>query len=446
MHLRCCFKTPSWLRPAAKPYFWRRWSLPFRSRPLSTILSLVSPRRRSLPGRFSLGLGPTERVSKQHLTLFRCFPGLVLLAAAWLGGGAASAQSEGQKPSEEKPKVEATDTPRPSENKEGEIGKKAEGKKDGKSLPPIILEERRKRARVPEIPRDQLPSRTRKPPDPKTNQYVLGKVYIRIGERVRLMKGAEYVPKVPVVTEYLSEYFRRAGYDVVPTAATADYRVEGSMRADYKTVLKFRDEIVAWKYGGSVTVQVFEGERQREEITVPDVYRENAKNETSCVLDLRRYMAKTLHDKLFSEGKVFPQLETIGLLRQLSVDPLEAEKPVSGNEIIARLADIGLPAVPYLLETLTDTRTVLAATEYPGLENLDDLKSHHVADKALEEIFQKISRMNLKTNSHQRFVIIRGWENEWRRFCPPFRESPQYKRRQEARRAKKATSTPKEAG
>ena len=33
----------------------------------STILSIVSPRRRSLPGGFSLGLGPVERVLKQLL-------------------------------------------------------------------------------------------------------------------------------------------------------------------------------------------------------------------------------------------------------------------------------------------------------------------------------------------------------------------------------------------
>ena len=94
--------------------------------------------------------------------------------------------------------------------------------------------------------------------------------------------------------------------------------------------------------------------------------------------------------------------------------------------VIARLADRGLAVVPYMLEALSDTRPVVMPSSYPGLseENRSELTVSHIADKVLEEIFQKISRMSLATTEKERFRIMSGWEQEWRRFCPPFRDSP----------------------
>ena len=58
------------------------------------------------------------------------------------------------------------------------------------------------------------------------------------------------------------------------------------------------------------------------------------------------------------------------------------------------------------------------------------LRVYHAADKALEEIFQKVSRMKPEITpddpEHERLRrrILRGWENEWKRFCKPLAESP----------------------
>jgi hypothetical protein len=79
---------------------------------------------------------------------------------------------------------------------------------------------------------------------------------------------------------------------------------------------------------------------------------------------------------------------------------------------------------------------------YPGLKVPTDLKIYHLADKTLEEIFQKVSRMELKTPPQLRFYIIAGWENEWRRFCKPFRESPEADRRKHALLKKSAGAVP----
>ncbi len=298
----------------------------------------------------------------------------------------------------------------------------------------VVVESRPGPPMVPEIPQDQLPPRTRSAPDPAEQQYRRQEtVSVRVAERVHPSDGKDYVPEVKVVENYLSEYFRRAGYAVLPTSEEVTYRIEGDVVADFADFLTFREQIIAWKYHCSVDVRVLDQKRQEvETIVIEDLDHVNARDEETCVLDLRRYVAKLLHDRLFLKGEVFTNAEITALFDALVVDPLETEDPRSGEAVIHRLVDIGFPAVPYLLEALTDDRVVFAWTPYPGLENPDELKVYHVADKALEEVFQKVSRMHLKAKSHERYVMILGWQNEWRRFCPTFRDSPQRARRERA--------------
>jgi hypothetical protein len=299
------------------------------------------------------------------------------------------------------------------------------------------------------LPPEKLPPRTRPKPDPEKMQHRREAVYVRISERVQPSKdfreGKEYVPEVAVVENYLAEYLRRAGHPVVSSPGAAIYRVEGAIRGEFVDYIKFMNRVIAWKYSGFAALQVLDGEgRELERVEIAEHLEENTVGEESAALHLRRHLAKLIHDKLFDEGKVFARQEVPKLLAALLEDPLTAAEPVSGEEVVERLADIGFPAVPYLLEALTNTRTVLVDARYPGLQKLDDLKVYHLADKALEEIFQKVSRLNLKSGIDERYVVIRGWENEWRRFCPAFRESPEAKK--QAERREKATASPKKEG
>ena len=70
-------------------------------------------------------------------------------------------------------------------------------------------------------------------------------------------------------------------------------------------------------------------------------------------------------------------------------------------------------------------RPVKVNAHYPGLtaSNTEKLRIYHLADKALEDIFQKVSRLNLDMPARARSLVIRGWEAEWARFCPSFREA-----------------------
>lgn len=317
------------------------------------------------------------------------------------------------------------------------------GGKDGekeKSPPPssaedpgsvtVEVEESKPEAvEIPELPPDQLPPRTRTAPDPRKDQYLRKKVYVEIAETIEPEAGGEVIPEHPVVDEYLEEYFRRAGFEVVPAARDASYRITGAVRVVFDQTLVFRGQTIGWKYygGGKVSVAGVDGV-ELEEIPVPDTSRAGAKDEATTARDLLRFIAKSLHDRLFLRGTVFGEKEIAGLLDGLLVDPLEADDPLTVEAIIEGIADFGLRAVPLALEALTDTRSVLAASRWPGLDDPARLRVYHVADKVLEEIFQKVSRMSLDSSPDERYVIIRGWENEWRRFCPPFRESPVYKR------------------
>jgi hypothetical protein len=231
-----------------------------------------------------------------------------------------------------------------------------------------------------------------------------------------------------------SEASTTAGSD--EKSSKCDFRIVGEVRAVFETPLVFRDQIIAWKYFGTVDARVFDIDgKEIERIDVPAISREGAKSEETAALDLRRFLAKVLYERIFRESRIFADREVVALIETFATDPLDLPEIVTAEEIVARLADLGVRAVPYLLEAMTDQRNVLLDSTYPGLEDPQQLRVYHLADKALEEIFQKVSRMHLRVNSRERFIITLGWENEWRRFCPSFRESPQYLKRLEMRRA-----------
>jgi hypothetical protein len=287
--------------------------------------------------------------------------------------------------------------------------------------------------KIPEIPKEKLPPRTRPKPDPEKTPYILQPVRVTIEEAVTSPKGDSYVPE-PVTLNYLSEYFRRAGHLVVGPGASAAYGVEGRVQLQFHSDLKVLGQPMGWKYRASASFRVLDGSgKELEHIEIPEVFRESVKSDKSAVVTTQRYLAKVIWDNLFYRGSVFADKKIQGLINALAQEggedgapDLGLQGPVTTGRVIQALADAGFKAVPYLLDALTDERIVRVDSEDPRLKgrNLDDFKIYHVADKALEEIFQKVSPMSLDTIAKERFVIIKGWEKEWRRFCKPYRESP----------------------
>ena len=329
-------------------------------------------------------------------------------------GGALPANSpqDSEKDSERR-----NDDPR---DREAEAPQKQDADKQGDPLAPLT--------------RDRLPPRTRVPPDASRDQYVRDAVFVRIGEVIISSKGEEILPEVQVVDTYLQEYLRRAGFTIAASPEESRYRIEGEAFSEHYKDLKVQGQTVAYKVRADCSAAVLSREGEElEAFEIPAVYRENVKSEESAFLHLRRYVAKLLWDRLRADGGVFSDPEVTRLVTALCVTPPAAVAstpehavPATTEGVIARLADRGLPVVPYMLEALSDTRPVVMPSSYPGLseENRSELTVCHIADMVLEEIFQKVSRMSLAITAKERFRIISGWEQEWRRFCPPFRDSP----------------------
>ncbi len=286
---------------------------------------------------------------------------------------------------------------------------------------------------VPELPPEKLPPRTSVPPDPAVDRYLRGKVFIHIDEEVKPKERPAYSPPTRVLENYLAEYFRRAGFEVAARPEDGERRIEGKFRAEFVEAIVFEGKPLVHKYKGTVDMSVRgKGGEELEKVDEPGFFKDGIlkpeyPEDHYAVLEMRRHLAKIIWERLFHAGKTFTDPEIPSLVATLAADDSEKEAPVQADDVLKALVKRRFDAVPYLLDFLTDEREVRVNAHYPGLtpQNAGKLRIYHIADKALEEIFQKVSRMDLETPSKARFAIIQGWENEWRRFCPTFRDSPQ---------------------
>lgn len=300
-----------------------------------------------------------------------------------------------------------------------------------------LSEGRSVRDLLPPLPKEKLPPRTRQAPDPVKDRFSRDPVFVRVEEIVTPRAGPEYVPDVPVVQNYLQAYFARAGHPAAGAAEKAAWRIEGSVKLAFHTTLGALGKDIAWKYRAEASIRVLDASgEERDRFDVPEAFRESTRSETSAVLEVRRYLAKVIWDRLFHQGKIFGNARAEWLVNCLALEGTspsaegERSEPATADEAIAALVGMGLEAVPHLIEALVDDRPVLKKSTYPGLteETAPYLRVYHLADKALEEIFQKVSRLGLDTErtmtprekARVRAAVIAGWENEWSRFCPSF--------------------------
>lgn len=312
--------------------------------------------------------------------------------------------------------------------------------------------------RLKPLPPEKLPPATRPRPDPEKEQFRLFPVHVVFEEVVIPRSGEPYLPEETVIQPYLARYLARAGHPVVDSPAKARRVIVGNFEGSFLKELRFKNVLVAVKVVGTLSVEVldekgksidsFSLEGIEAEGTIPRVANSKLKGldperkglplveapseaeldqpeEYNAILDLRRRAAKVIWRRLYHHAGPFSDGVISGKLDALTNDPLEEDEFVSGDLLLDQVVQARFRSVPCLLEALTDTRPVLAPFTYPGLTplNADRLRVYHFADKALEEIFQKVSRMSLETPDRHRFVIIQGWQNEWKRFCPSWRQA-----------------------
>src|SRR6185503_7907703 len=143
------------------------------------------------------------------------------------------------------------------------------------------------------------------------------------------------------------------------------------------------------------------------QIPPEEAKKKGEEEDTRAVVQMRRLLAKTIWESLYHRGATLGDPEIPALISSFSQDDPDSEAPVLARDILKSLIAKRFAAVPYLLDALTDERPVRVAAQYPGLSaiNADKLRIYHLADKALEEIFQKVSRLDLETQPKARFRI-----------------------------------------
>ena len=309
-----------------------------------------------------------------------------------------------------------------------------------------------KKSPLPPLPPEKLPPRTGSAPDAAQEQYIREKVFVSVAEKVAPRNRPEYAPSPRVLETYLAEYLRRAGFDVVTDPAAALFLIRGAFAAAFKEALTFQGQEIAHKYRASLSLTLSKSGALGPiaSVEIPEFFKEGVltpgvPEDQVVALELRRHLAKIAWDELYLTGKALGDPEIPALLASLAADDPLNEAPVQAKNVVQALVGKRLAAVPSLLDALTDERIVRVNTVYPGLTSAtaDKLRVYHIADRALEEIFQKVSRMTLETPPKHRFVVIKGWENEWRRFCPSFRNSPQRTKELEALEAVKKKAAQK---
>jgi len=281
--------------------------------------------------------------------------------------------------------------------------------------------------RIPELSTRELPPRTRAPLDPARESYLREPVHVSVEESMVDLEGEEIPIRVPILENYLKQYLRRAGFPVDGPPEKARFHVRGRLDSAFHTTMQFKTTTVSYRVRGVAYIALSEPDgKELERFEVPETFADSVEDEASAFTELRRYAAKLLWELLFREGTHVGNPDIQMLIDLLAVGPMVGAEDATTETILEQLVAHGFEAVPYLIEAVADTRAVRMPTSHPGVDERtpNALKIYHVADKALEEIFQKVSRMTLETPTDHRVVVLKGWENEWRRFCAPFRNAP----------------------
>ena len=244
---------------------------------------------------------------------------------------------------------------------------------------------KKKKPPIPELAADQLPKQTRARPDPAKSQVELDAIHVTIVEMPQTMPGKRNTPQTSVVKNNHREYLPRPRYRIVENPAKARYRVSGKISTIFDTELILRNKIIAWKYAGTISAKLQDANgKVLQEMDIPEVFRLNVKSEKSAIWDLRRFLAHLIYSELCLKGDELTNGKIVSLIESLAVDSFDQVEDIEASAVVEKLADHGLQAVPYLLQALTDTRTVMVKAVYPGLKVPTDLKIYHLADKVLE--------------------------------------------------------------
>ncbi len=168
------------------------------------------------------------------------------------------------------------------------------------------------------------------------------------------------------------------------------------------------------RFDCTVTDRGEKGKRSKEpkieSFSFPEPLMDGRRDPTAAKRDIRRRAATDMAMRL-TRGELLGNPEIPQLLDAL-LDPYE---PRTFNEIEEDLVTQGPAAVPYLIQALTDVRTVRPAGVYLDLKefNKEELKVYHLADHALSAILDRAEGLDLLSTKDRRLNVITAWSWVW---------------------------------
>ena len=104
-----------------------------------------------------------------------------------------------------------------------------------------------------------------------------------------------------------------------------------------------------------------------------------------------------------------------GRVTKLIFELEDAKSTRTFNEVVADLAAIGQPAIPYLIDTLSNEESVVLKGRYPGFVDAEEnpLLCYHIADMALGDIFQAFSGLDIASDEDELLRVKTAWIWAW---------------------------------
>ncbi|MHC4935015.1 MAG: hypothetical protein ACYTGJ_02240 [Planctomycetota bacterium] len=241
-----------------------------------------------------------------------------------------------------------------------------------------------------------------------------GTVHIEIRE---MMSGE--APPRNIAQELVGRSFLQHGFRLA-SPEEARYLVRGVLDCVYHKELTIELEGVSTtlehQWDSTFNLEIVDreqgsgGEPVVKTFSFPEPLRNGRTDDELARRDIRRRAASMMLGMVWRDPELGdpPVAQLISAL----VDPFE---PRTFNELERALVELGPRAVPFLLESLSDTRTVGPEGEYPDLAafNRDQLKVYHLADRVLAEVLLRYPALDLLSTNDRRFKVIIGWTWAW---------------------------------
>ena len=224
------------------------------------------------------------------------------------------------------------------------------------------------------------------------------------------------------IVEELAKYSRLFGSPVVTKEASPDYTISGSIGITEEEPATFQDKVLQYLWNVNAKLELLAAPAGNVvETFVLEDYRLGKTEPDLALRTAVRAGSQRLAESIFYYGETLGHPDVRSLLGRLLI---ETDEELLYNDIVEDLVDIGYRAVPYLIWSLNDRRSVCLRGDLPGLteENAGRVRVYHVANYALERIFGRKTLLTVDSDHAEVRRHVAGWQRLWTEHCGAYRQ------------------------